>query len=859
MHTKTKKILRGVCAAFATGILSGIILLGIGEKQVVFAQPTLPNYTLNANANGSTATTSTDQQAQKELNTIIATLITVEKAFLALSIPLNIIIGKLLSNDWVYLDGDAYKAIETLWILMRNIVNVVFACLLLIIAIAQIAGAVSGSESKTFALKQALPGFIFGLIFVNFSLLACKVILDVGNLATTAAFSMVNEVGPNLIAGGKDPNTERVLINKSFCWPSKKALEQINSTCKSKSGTELATCLDAWAQDTNPKSDLRTCMGEKVYVAFGQKKVETLYKSGKISPESWAGPQPPDFNGDFAIAWSAEGPKSTAGILFGARNVMMVYTNSIFRMPEILTLYNDKTNLTVGTGTGILMTTLLTLIFGAMIILINIALVMALGIRMVLIWMILIFSPLMALEFVSDGKFVKGFLSKAKFDKGLLNGLIGLAFMPAIAGIVLSLGFIIFHVLNKIIYRTTSFTPEGAQTFNIPPFDIEITGSIMPMFSTLGEFIIACILLIILWQALFQMMQTNKYMDGAINKISKLGETIAGSAKLIPFIPMPGGTTTNKDGSKSSAPPKMLSWAGLNRGTELAERAFTNKMNDQATDELDGTWFGSYAPHKGSKEVLNELRELKNKNHGGVGWKKEQFDSVLNIFVNKQDAIRSDEKAAQAMADSLKTLGTYAGLQGEDMKKWTERVDKWYKNRQSPTEEDAFYKDMSKMLWPHAHHNHDLHESFREKRLDDNMVQIADVRKGTPPPATTGQPPSQATLVAKKDGSTPGKDGTFHIEINNPKLHTAPLQLAGVPQKELEDMWIAKEKYTKALVAKSVTPTIQSDLDTSLLNVLKHDPAVAMAALPAGVTYEEKKAIAEAIFGASTLKAPEHH
>lgn len=696
MPTKTKKIIGGLILGISLLSLAG----GLREEGRVHAQVILPNVPRTnvplAPAPTSPtnipppvrAPTSTDAQAQQQINTIIEVLIIVEKAFLALSIPLNIVIGKLLSNDWVYLDGDAYKAIETIWILIRNIVNIVFACLLLVIAIAQIAGAVSGSESKTFALKQALPGFIFGLVFVNFSLLACKVILDVGNIATTAAFSIVNEVGPNLIAGGKDPNTERVLINKTFCWPSVKALKQIESTCKNQSGDQLAKCIDAWAQPGAP-DDLKTCMGKKVYVAFGEEQVKAMRK--KVSAESWTGPSDGKAS-DFAIGWSKDTPQSTAEILFDARNVMMVYTNSIFRMPEILTLYNQKTGTLLGTGTGILMSTLLTLIFGAMVILINVALVMALGIRMVLIWMILIFSPLMALEFVSDGKFVKGFLSKAKFDKGLLNGLVGLAFMPAIAGVILSLGFIIFHVLNKIIHRTTSLTPEGAQTFNIPPFSIEISGSIMPMFSTISEFIIACILLIILWQALFQMMQTNKYMDGAINMVDKLGRTIAGSAKMIPFIPMPGGGK-DKEGNPTSKP-ELMSWAGLSRGKRELENWYSRQEDEHARGDAQDSWFGRFM---GPREISSdEMRNIQT-NEAPIKDKKatkENFLPALNVLV-KQDGKFQTSAEANNLAPSLKgMINNYTQWNTEEKEAKLKIVDTWVKDPRTDANNRALRKLM---------------------------------------------------------------------------------------------------------------------------------------------------------------------
>ncbi|MBI2464214.1 hypothetical protein HYV57_04620 [Candidatus Peregrinibacteria bacterium] len=73
-----------------------------------------------------------------------------------------------------------------IWVQIRNIVNVVFVVLLLFVALYNVLGKTEGE----FVLKSMLPRIVIGLVAVNFSFLAAKVVLDVTNVLTTSLVAL---------------------------------------------------------------------------------------------------------------------------------------------------------------------------------------------------------------------------------------------------------------------------------------------------------------------------------------------------------------------------------------------------------------------------------------------------------------------------------------------------------------------------------------------------------------------------------------------------------------------------------------------------------------------------------------------
>lgn len=100
--------------------------------------------------------------------------------------------------------------LQNIWVLSRDIVNTIFAFLLIIGALMMIL------QGKMEVIKQRAPKFILAVILVNFSWFFPRVILDVSNVLTAVIYQIPNLVGsatagscildygPNGVLGGGD-------------------------------------------------------------------------------------------------------------------------------------------------------------------------------------------------------------------------------------------------------------------------------------------------------------------------------------------------------------------------------------------------------------------------------------------------------------------------------------------------------------------------------------------------------------------------------------------------------------------------------------------------------------------------------
>lgn len=109
-------------------------------------------------------------------------------AFLSfLMTPAIILAGWLLTPDWTM--GDFFglrRYFIDVWVLVSNIVYIIFALLLLVMAVVQIFG---GGEAE-YAFKQKLPKFLLGVLVVPFTWLIVSWTLSFVNQATAAVLSI---------------------------------------------------------------------------------------------------------------------------------------------------------------------------------------------------------------------------------------------------------------------------------------------------------------------------------------------------------------------------------------------------------------------------------------------------------------------------------------------------------------------------------------------------------------------------------------------------------------------------------------------------------------------------------------------
>ncbi len=138
-------------------------------------------------------TQSSFQSARDSLTTV--TKVFTEVLFM-LIYPIIAIIGKLLSNEWVFSDPQLQNVIQALWIIVRNFVNIIFAIVLVGIAFISVSGLSSTDEGKNYAIQTTVPRIILGIILVNFSLFFAKFMIDLGAITTNAIVSIPGTVVP---------------------------------------------------------------------------------------------------------------------------------------------------------------------------------------------------------------------------------------------------------------------------------------------------------------------------------------------------------------------------------------------------------------------------------------------------------------------------------------------------------------------------------------------------------------------------------------------------------------------------------------------------------------------------------------
>jgi len=145
-------------------------------------------------------------------------LITIQKFLNVLLWPILWLIGQLMDNSLLFGNG-MEERLRAIWVVIRNLVNILFVMVLLGVALYNVLGI--GDDSGNLSIKSILPKIIIGIVAVNFSFLGMKIFLDFVNVMTVSIFalpSQVNEQSANVFETSPDKQTayEKGVIRK-FC------------------------------------------------------------------------------------------------------------------------------------------------------------------------------------------------------------------------------------------------------------------------------------------------------------------------------------------------------------------------------------------------------------------------------------------------------------------------------------------------------------------------------------------------------------------------------------------------------------------------------------------------------------------
>lgn len=308
-----------------------------------------------------------------------------------------VLIGALMGNEFIMGTGYATDArvveigalLNTVWRVMRDIVNYGFILVLLAIAFMTVitagTGAVGGSS---FNVKQILPKFVVAVVLVNFTWFGARVILDAANVTAHIVYGI--------------PISANVPIN--------------TVNCVRKGTVDTLPKGQRWCPTYCSDITLAAPDGE---TTVGELKSE---KFGLITCNKWE-----NFED-----WSK----------FGQNNIAMLFAYSIFSVEELPMNAAVEGSLLDVTIHAIVAFVIMLLIFTVFTALFFVFLE-----RVIILWLNIIFSPVAVLFWVMKGAFG----TSAPNNKYLgLNVFIKYAFLPATVGVPLVIGFILVNAGNNL-------------------------------------------------------------------------------------------------------------------------------------------------------------------------------------------------------------------------------------------------------------------------------------------------------------------------------------------------------------------------------------------------------------------------
>ncbi len=551
---KTSKIIKGLlCAALFVGLFSlnvGPIAEPVSTSGgTTQGQSTIADYGGNrawAQDTAPAAGTGTDNGAEKDtgkpkqVTDVASILETVAKAstyvnniFNPLIHFLTFGIGAFLGNDYIFA-GSMGTMLHNIWVISRNIVNIIFVLILLFLALRYI---FKGEESNT---TKLLPTFVLLLIAVNFSWLAGKLVLDASNVAANVVFSIPAGIQGVIGEGSTVMN-----------------LESEENACKVNNQTDKVTGF---------------CSPSRIWFPADAKMTDNYYNC--------TSDQVKDFDEAYKAAYPIEGKGDEGtGVTKAAticwqqiklsdynQNTASYYLTYSMARVQNLTRANtgDKlSQLAIGTMFSLLIQLVYLTAFASLYI--------ALIIRVAFLWILMAFSPfIVLLMFTKDigagGQGVDKYLSISAF--------INWAFAPAMVGAIWSVGFIMItagQTMSVDVWKQLNAVGGGVDA------NIFSASSLFMGMDNIQQFIWLLMTTGIVWMGTFAVLGNLQVVSSITNKIKAVGtSTLTGLGEMAKYAPLPMGG----EGKRASL--ASLSPARFTQG--MAEKWRTEQMG--ATDKL---------------------------------------------------------------------------------------------------------------------------------------------------------------------------------------------------------------------------------------------------------------------------------
>ncbi len=519
---------------------------------------------------------------------VIAELLSVVMQFLnALLWPVLIVIGDLMDTDLILGPG-MEERLKGIWIPVRDLVNIGFVLVLLVVAFYNVLG-IGGGEGDL-ALKTALPKIVLGLVVVNFTFIAGKVVLDLTNVATTAVFAL-----PELAATDATPydfSAVKTEFQVKVCY------KQLNED-----GSH-----DSWDADVDAEKDV------PIYTRlFCDKDEET----GTYD----------ELDGLLAAKYFTDMNSNNIGLIMavnmgGLSNLSILKADAIDSFEELTVSF--------------LFSVMMYLVFATSYVVLGIVLIT----RLVVLWIALALSPLAVLTYVVPQ--IKEWTGGGgDFAQKILKHLMA----PVIIGATMSLGYIMIAAWSGLA-GNAALAGGGFQADQVISTEFLISG-----IDSLPQFIIAIASIVIVWTGVFAA-ASDTYASFATDAIKGFGERIRDAAvkapTLLPTVPI--GVKNGEDQFTSIAALRGLADQGL-RNIEYGTGVDTEMQNLANANPIAKMLMGDRGA-RGTMDPVTNARTIEDslaKRDGNGNMLSSDLSAVAKALYNTIDAkssLQGSEKEA---------------------------------------------------------------------------------------------------------------------------------------------------------------------------------------------------------------------
>ena len=456
--------------------------------------------------------------AQESFQKMTSMLIAFESMINKLLWPVLMMTGDLMGNDILFGPGMEQKLYD-IWVPVRNIVNIFFVVALIGLALYSVLGI--NSENGQYSIKAMLPKLIAGIIAVNFSFIAIKVVLDTVNVFTTAIFAIPTQVqGLGEAVLNNEDTGDNKRLRDAFCeqlYLDGKKFKDKTEFEKGVENSALFMIRGRFGMGGLSDANAIKALGEALKPP--EKKAAFDAELKKLQEE-------------FSMcAVSTGGQLELTGLglkffeKYGAHNAALAMA---INMGEIM-FYNRVSTSLIGSGTyeslaiKTIFILLMYLIYGASFI----AMFVVLLARLIVVWMGLAMSPVIALSVAIP-------MVKDKLGLGeLTSKFMKHAIAPVMIAFPMMIGWVMLNALHSTATDTT--TKFGAKDMLIPGIPI-------PGLETLQGLLVSLATAAVVWIGVFAAAEgtiAGKVTGFLKDRLESFGKFIATAPiKYTPWVPV---------------------------------------------------------------------------------------------------------------------------------------------------------------------------------------------------------------------------------------------------------------------------------------------------------------------------------